>query len=289
MLDSTFLTSEQVFGENKLDLFNNYSEKSTRTDFCILLGDETSCWWWTKDGDVAGKKGIDAILCSPTVDNRRVAARPAIKYSLIKDIAPVILDKGNGIKEVEFGEYPQWEVCDNKLRKKLDKNNEKGILRTTGKTYTVDYNHKSNDSDFERRELTEYEFEGNKYVSFTILGTTVLGRLQGRFIGFMKYWIKVQPIIWIVDEKADIALSKYSLFSGTNFDNKINYNGYFNDTNIKKFMDNHVSREIVNGLVINNEVLNQEKVIDVDKLFEETINKMNEINEMEKPKILSLK
>ena len=63
----------------------------------------------------------------------------------------------------------------------------------------------------------------------------------------------------------------------------------FNDTNIKKFMDNHVSREIVNWLVINNEVLNQEKVIDVDKLFEETINKMNEINEVEKPKILSLK
>ena len=35
--------------------------------------------------------------------------------------------------------------------------------------------------------------------------------------------------------------------------------------------------------------LNQEKVIDVDKLFEDAIKKMNEINEVEKPKILSLK
>lgn len=62
MNDFTFLTEEQVFGDNPLDIILKYGTKCATTDFSILLGgyvshyytnegntrkDRTG-WWWMK-------------------------------------------------------------------------------------------------------------------------------------------------------------------------------------------------------------------------------------------------
>ena len=58
------------------------------------------------------------------------------------------------------------------------------------------------------------------------------------------YWIKVEPIVWLVDEKADIALSKYIIVAGIQFDNKEIYEGNFEETFIKQFMNTYLAKEI---------------------------------------------
>ncbi len=59
----TFLTEDQIFGNNQLDILKRYGTKCTITDFSILLGGYVSSnyytsegntkkdrtgWWWTK-------------------------------------------------------------------------------------------------------------------------------------------------------------------------------------------------------------------------------------------------
>ena len=68
MNSCTFLTEDQIFGNNQLDIFKKYGTKCAITDFSILLGGYVSSnyftdegntnkdragWWWTKtpDGD----------------------------------------------------------------------------------------------------------------------------------------------------------------------------------------------------------------------------------------------
>ena len=63
MNNFTFLTKDQIFGNNKLDIISRYGTKCAITDFSILLGGYVSqdCytsegntrkdrtgWWWTK-------------------------------------------------------------------------------------------------------------------------------------------------------------------------------------------------------------------------------------------------
>lgn len=66
MNNFTFLTDEQIFGNNQLDIISRYGTKCAMTDFSILLGGyvSSSCytsegntgkdrtgWWWTKSSD----------------------------------------------------------------------------------------------------------------------------------------------------------------------------------------------------------------------------------------------
>ena len=67
MNNFTFLTDEQIFGNDRLDILKKYGTKCAITDFSILLGgyvsdyytsegnsrkDRTG-WWWTKSSDGA--------------------------------------------------------------------------------------------------------------------------------------------------------------------------------------------------------------------------------------------
>ena len=66
MSNFTFLTEEQIFGNNQLDILKKYGTKCAMTDFSILLGGYVSStnytsegknlkdrtgWWWTKSPD----------------------------------------------------------------------------------------------------------------------------------------------------------------------------------------------------------------------------------------------
>ena len=260
----TFLDYEQIFGNDQLDILKKYGTKCAITDFSILLGGRVSpeyyaskeflskdCtgMWWTKTPNF-----VDACIVLTngdkgcySVDGRAVGARPALPYSSIQSISSNGVRGVNGIMEVEYGEYPQT-IVDEIYSRELEKAYNNGNLRITGKNYTTDsvrwpdYN-----INFIDRIHTEYEYNGNKYIR-VVGDSNCEGEVlsDGRTIQkCTPYWIEVKPIIWLVDEKANIALSKKIIFSGVQFKNSGIYKGDFDKTDIKQFMDNYFAKDII--------------------------------------------
>jgi len=266
MTDFTFLTEEQIFGDDKLDIIKKYGTKAAITDFSILLGgyvseyyytternsekDRTG-WWWTKssDGDndaravsKDGDRGWGSVL------RRNVGARPALPYSSISGISSNKVRGRDGILEVEYGEYPQTVVSEDFART-LERAYSNRTINQTGKSYTTDSVGYSDywDMPFQARTHTEYEYNGKKYIRF-VGDSDSSGEVlsDGRMIcDGSPYWVEVEPIKWMIDEKTNIVLSKKLIFSGVQFNRERNYKGNFNKTDIKKFMDKHFSKDII--------------------------------------------
>lgn len=269
MSNFTFLTEEQV---NNLNILKSYGTKCAITDFSILLGGFVSSnyytsegeerknrtgWWWTKtcDGDndarVVNESGN---MHSSRVDVRYGGSRPALPYSSIKNHISNVVRDANGIKIVEYGEYPQTVVSERESLK-IEQEFSSGKIRKTGKSYTTDsIKYDSYNEKFLPSEDIEYEYNGNKYVRF-IGDYNCSGEVlsDGRSVSVGKvYWVKVEPIKWLIDEQADIALSKSIIFSGVQFKNKRDYDGNFSKTDIKQFMDKYFSKDI--GITYTSEV-----------------------------------
>ena len=274
MDNMTLLTYEQIFGDEQLDIIKKYGTKCAVTDFSILLGNaysndtytnvgeetedkkERTGWWWTKTSYPGYSSGARVVDYNGSdyrndVDDRPNGARPALPYSSIKLIASNEVRGKFDIKEVEYGEYPQT-IVDETLSKKLEECYNEDVpfeidLVRTGKVYTTDsVNYDEYDTNFEPVEYEEFAYKGKKYIrvvaGFNGNGETLS---DGRVIEDGKpYWISVEPIKWLVDEKANVALSKKILFSGVQFQNDTEYDGDFDKTDIKKFMDGYFSKEI---------------------------------------------
>jgi len=268
MLDFDFLKEEQIFGDNQIDILKKYGTKCAITDFSILLGgciddnyhtnegdtdrDRTG-WWWTRTNDGDGYVRVvyfDGTRSWDDVDIRNGGVRPVLPYSSISSIASNEVRGNFGIKEVEYGEYPQT-IVDEPFSRELEANykRETGI-RKTGKTYTTDsVNFDEYDTSFEARNHEEFKYKGRKYIR-------IVGDYNGedyklsdgrKIVSGESYWVAVEPIKWLVDEKTNIALSKKIIFSGVQFQNSRDYKGDFNKTDIKQFMDNYFSKEIVSS------------------------------------------
>lgn len=284
MSNFTFLTEEQIFGNNQLDILKKYGTKCAMTDFSILLGGYVSStnytsegknlkdrtgWWWTKspDGtDDARVVILNGFSSCYNVFIRYGGARPALPYSSISSISSNGVRGASGIKEIEYGEYPQTIVNENYSRE-LENAYNNGNLRITGKSYTTDsVNYQDFNKSFQARTHTEYEYNGSKYIRFVgdeNGADSVLS--DGRTIKSKDvYWVYVEPIIWLVDEKEDIALSKKLIFSGVQFKNRSDYKGDFDKTDIKKFMDDDFSKEIVSDRVYLQTTLD-EQVQDIEE------------------------
>jgi len=284
----TFLTDEQVFGDNQLDILKKYGTKCAITDFSILLGgcvsedsytsegnsekDRTG-WWWTKtpynnDTRAINVKGISSWAY---VNDRNGGARPALPYSSISSIISNKVRGKDGILEVEYGEYPQTVVSED-FSRTLEKLYRNKKIKQTGKKYTTDdcaRSRRSNAS-FHSRNFTEYEYNGKKYIRF-------VGDLNGEDEEFSDgriidkktaYWIEVEPIKWLVDEKANIALSKKIIFSGVQFNNKCDYEGDFENTDIYKFLTTYFIKDILSNEKNIKQEENNEKS-EIDLLFEQ--------------------
>ncbi len=268
MNNFTFLTDEQIFGtdgQDNLHIFRWYGKKCALTDFSILLGAKVSNfnyidkdrrkvatgWWFTKSPSESNNC-VHTISDGGKIGDVYVAlrtrgARPALPYSSIGLLCSNEVRVTDGIKEVEYGEYPQT-IVDENYSRELERAYIIGSLRTTGKNYTTDSaEYQYSDISFSARTHTEYEYNGSKYIRF-VGDSNCVGEVlsDGRKIqSGNTYWVRVEPITWLVDEEADIALSEKLLFSGVQFKNQCDYNGDFDKTDIKQFMDNYFSKEII--------------------------------------------
>ena len=254
-LDFTFLTQEQIFGKNKLDVIREYGTKCAVTDFAILLGvrslsgfghyanygrlgKEYTGYWWTMSSDGDGDAYLidtDGANYIDFVTTQDGGGRPVLSYSKISSFCSNKVRNENGILVVEFGEYPQTIVSE-KFALILESIYLKGKLKQTGKSYTIG-----------NVNYIEYEYNGQKYIRFVADSNCVGKELSdGRIIKDGEVcWIEVESIKWMIDEKEDKALAKKILFSGVEFNKKNNYKDNFDETFIKKFMNKQFAKDII--------------------------------------------
>ena len=288
MLDFFFLYEEQVFGDNKLDILKQYGVRCASTDYTILLGgivddfsytsdgekliNRTSSYWTKSSGyrcwivDEAGEELIEDLY------DRVTGVRLAVAYSFIRDL-PGDVRYINGIKVKEYGEYPQT-VASKELSFLLEKFYNEGKLKETGKLYTSDSAHYDDeDSLFMAKQRIEYEYNGDKYVRFVADNNGAFEKLSNgiEIKNGDIYWIKVEPIKWLIDEKSDIALSKNVLFSGIQFNRKANDIIVFEESDIKKFIDEYFAKEIVPSNIKDDKLSYNPYKFDFNEVSEEEI------------------
>lgn len=268
MINMTLLEKNQILGEKQLEIFKRYGTGCSITDFAVLLGghrvsrghytsegrgiSNLCCSWWTKT-DYSNKEGYSISADGQQVLSRYnfsfIGGRPVLPYSAINNLFLEEEKIVNNIKEIVYGEYPQ-SVVKGHLAMELEEIYK--FLDQTGKVYTTDSEYSNNNtySDWDEREFKpkkhiEYEYENQRYVRVVYTGGCISKLTNEEKVELSKaYWIKVEPLVWLVDEKADIAITKKAVFAGIQF-NKNYYDGDFKSSNIYKFMNKYFAKEII--------------------------------------------
>ena len=270
MSNFTFLTEEQCFGNDKLDILEKRGTQAAITDFSVLLGgwvsdyhvDNDSSlegrtgWYWTKsdDGDndarVVYAPGASNYCLS--VDRRDGGARPALPFSSISSI-PTNGESGkrarDGILEVEYGYYPQ-KAASKDMQERLERAYRSGSISRTRNSYTTD-SRKYDDYDekFLAKQHEEYEYNGKRYVR--VEANSDFGGDRFTLSNGEQYrdgdnvWVEVSPVKWLVDEREKVMLTDKLIFSGVQFNHTRDYHTKdFDKTDIKTFMDRYLSRDL---------------------------------------------
>ena len=272
MSNLTFLTQEQCFESEKLDILQKRGIKAAMTDFAILLGgwigkkhidgDEslegrTGCYWTKSDGGDNG--GVRTVFTNGECDyqdvlKRYVGARPALLFSSISSlpmngVSGATKRARDGVLEVEYGYYPQKAVSRD-MQERLERAFERRSLSRTGKKYTTDSRKIEDEySTFSPKQYDEFQLDGKKYVRVeakSCLGVCGFKLSNGeRFKDGNPVWVEVSPVKWLVDEKAKIMLTDKLIFAGVQFNQTRDYHTEdFDKTDIKIFMDKYLSKEL---------------------------------------------
>ena len=269
MSDLTFLTAEQCFGENQLDIFKKRGNTAALTDFAILLGAFVSKYRINNDSSLEGRTGYywtksddsnnDVLVVKYNasrnpiyVNIRNVGARLALPL-LDASIIPTNGENGkrskDGILEVEYGYYPQKAVSLD-MQNRLEGAYKSGNITKTRNNYTTDSAHyREQSASFQPKIHQEYEYNGKRYVrveansDFDSYAFTLSNGENYR--DGDNVWVEVLPVKWLVDEKHHLMITKKIIFAGVRFNDKSNYHTEdFDKTEIKKFMDEHLWRDM---------------------------------------------
>ncbi len=267
--DITFLIEEQIYGENRLKIFEVAHIQAEISDFAILLGgieelpfnnsttfSYNKGYYWTKTITEINTRRIKIINgYDATYEDypwfRFYGSRVVLPYSSIKSFAENEYSLGNGVISINFGMYPQM-VAFNVISSILENEFSKGKLKIVGKYTTDSIPVDDEDSFFKAKEHNVYEYNGKRYVR-VVGDAEAVGRTLSNFSTVCAktgYWIKVEPITWLVDVKADVAISERILFSGIQFANSDTIIKDFEDTDIKRFMKDCFLPDIISDLKI---------------------------------------
>ena len=268
MSEFTFLTQEQFFEDDKLDIFKKRGTMAAVTDFSILLGAYVSNYhvegdsslegrtgyYWTKSDDGDNDARVvygDGPRSYDNVRTRPGGARPALPFSSI-DRIPTNGVSGrkasDGILEVEYGYYPQKAVSKD-MQSRLEQAYTRRTLSKTRNTYTTDsVKYDEYSTPFNAKTHEEYEYNGKRYVRVEVNA----GKSQYTLSNGENYrdgdsvWVEVAPVKWLVDEKARTMITEKLIFSGVQFNRERNYHTRdFDKTDIKTFMDRYLARDLV--------------------------------------------
>ena len=269
MSNFTFLTQEQCFESDKLDILKKRGTKAAITDFSVLLGGWVSSehvendsslegrtgYYWTKsdDGDNDARV-VDASGNSRCirVSTRSGGARPALPFSSISSI-PTNGESGkrarDGILEVEYGYYPQKAVSRD-MQEKLERAYRSGSISRTRNSYTTDSRkYDAYGEKFLAKQHEEYEYNCKRYVRVEAnsdFGGNAFTLSNGeQYRDGDNVWVEVSPVKWLVDERVKVMLTDKLIFSGVQFNHTRDYHTKdFDRTDIKTFMDRYLSRDL---------------------------------------------
>ena len=270
MSDFTFLTEEQIFGSNQIDVIRKRGTKAAISDFSVLLGgwvsdyhvDSDSSlkgrtgWYWTKsdDGDNDARVVNDSGYRDfNSVSERTGGARPALPFSSISSI-PTNGESGkrarDGVLEVEYGYYPQRAVSRD-MQERLERAYRSSSISKTGNSYTTDsVTYDDYDTAFQPQTHQEYEYNGKRYVrveanSYYDGNNFTLSNGE-QYRDGDNVWVEVEPVKWLVDERERMMITENLIFAGVQFNKERNYKTRnFDRTDIKTFMDRYLARDLV--------------------------------------------
>ena len=274
----TFLTEEQCFGSDKLNILEKRGTKAAISDFSILLGgyvdnDEhievdsslegRTGYYWTKSDDGNNDARVVSEFgyinyTSGRVYLRTGGARIALPLTSI-DRIPTNGVSGSrardGILEVEYGYYPQNAVSTD-MQTRLEREYNSGRIRKTGNEYTTDSRaYDAYDESFLAQIHEEYEYNGKRYVRVQANswydGNNFTLSNGKNYCDGNSVWVEVAPVKWLVDEKAKMMITEKIIFAGVQFNKESNYHtSDFDKTNIKTFMERYLVKELVQGIGI---------------------------------------
>ncbi len=243
----------EVKGENKKRIFNilglnsestEYSTRHTLSDGeYVLSGGALPMTEEEEYENISslqyGKRktlvvSTEGAIKSRNIDNPLVGIRLSGKYSDIKDSTKVVEDLGNGIKVVEYGEYPSFSVTEIQGQKFYEVNKEKTFLET-GKTYWVP----NLEVQLYRSSLIEPHvgYRARTHHAFQLFCNSAInpyfhdfpdnGKLEkyieikeyvdcegNKYVEYDGLYYSVQPVRWYVDESEDYIVTTNTIAGG---------------------------------------------------------------------------
>ena len=200
--DFDILTVSQITGPHKLEIFTD-GITAKQTDLVTLLGGDNS--YNAYDGSPNGTIEGNGTIHHYCLDSTKVGIRPVISFEKIADGIISKYINEDGILEVEYGYYPQNLLISDECEQT------QWINDTMHAKYTNNVYHPNNNNAF-----SEHEYNGNRYIIFYTMLTKNKKYSEklsnGEEVDKDKaYFIKVEPIKWLVDKKSGLAISKYIL------------------------------------------------------------------------------
>lgn len=264
-MEVTLLTERQMWGDSRengqLQVMKGYGTKTGMSDLAIAQGggmgsdttsdNQRSGYLWSASSD-----GYGYVRCVRDVGGqvrfnpreRLGGARPALPSWIASYIKPSEARVTRNIGDnqvVEYGEYPQT-IAPEEITQELEVAFAKKKLNTTGKTYTFDGDkHDAYSNPFSAKEHAEYQHKGKRYIRVEARPydkDSVLS--NGKTPKACETcWIEVQPIEWLKDP-GGLMVARQALFAGVQFDRKPYYDGNFENTEMKKYLDRHFAKEM---------------------------------------------
>ncbi len=237
----TLLTREQA--EN-LDVLKTKGKIAGLTDFYQVqngLDDAGKGIYWTKTPNSGNSYCVFYVtsggLSSNGAYDTGIGVRPVIPLSQIyksEEELNKILESNRDI--VEYGEYPKTVVdCD--LDETLERLYQRGNLKETNKSYTSMLKE-------EKEKYQEYFYQNNKYIRVKEANISMddCEFANGRkAIKGETYWLKVEPIEWLIDKNAKIAIAKNVL---TAMPFSYEHDNDYEKSVVKVFLEDYFIKEI---------------------------------------------
>lgn len=258
MLDFTFL-DEDIAYYNKLGINEDYAKlKANITDFAILQGGVSingKGKYYLKPKNAR----ISYILPNGKFESegysmmnvRNIGVRPVIQTASIPYLSKYDIF-------VKIGNYPQY-VPKNSLQEKLECQFMKGKLVITGNSYT-----------FNSKACCEYEYKGRRFIRISTEKALVNKNGLVKLSDYFSYtpgcyvWIEVKPVVFVVNHEKKFAIARDILYAGIPFKDCEYYDGDFNNSFIKKNMDDVFSKELMQGRKKNNFIEKKSSVSNLD-------------------------
>ena len=250
MNNDIFLTQNQLYDDTALDVIKKRRTKAVITDYAIILGgyvsnfDDGSNLKYRIGSYFTGSYnessvGIvydDGKNYYTSLKRRDTGIRLVMPF---KDKIPsnngIVLEKPDGVLEVEYGYYPQDTVTI-KLEEELNNKFLNNNIRVTGNIHLFDF-----DGNITTTEVYEFNEKRFVFVKANFYRNRNSYKLSNEKIykNGSYVWIEVKPIKWLIDKSSNLMIMEKILFEGVSFEdandfiNKYLKNEMFNVENIQ--------------------------------------------------------